>query len=238
MVLAILDMENVNALSVQGCQAYVIKHLEKVDVCFYILADPEHGKGVLLHDTNRSIQSTQTSEDILNELYAFLQTETVVVREDIKLNQILSTNCEHWLVQPLSGRVSPDGVTFLSESVESHVASRSEKSAKISYKDALSRRSLAPKSNNNVKPVVAHPKWEPKFVLKPSSKIRIDREYGPQQQYVDEDEDLGTSDLTDMYYTNKASVGMGRYRNMTLLTPAALEKKNMRIAAKAKETTT
>lgn len=44
--------------------------------------------------------------------------------------------------------------------------------------------------------------------------------------------DLGVTDLTEAFYADKASVGMARYRNMTLLTPAEQDRKNARIAAK------
>jgi hypothetical protein len=42
--------------------------------------------------------------------------------------------------------------------------------------------------------------------------------------------------MIDTHYFNKASVGIGRYRSITMLTPAAQEKKDIRIAEKLKAT--
>ena len=179
MVLAVSSLEELQALSTPTSTAFIARSTESRDSVFYILGFEEES------DTE-SIGSM--SEEIFQELFASVMENSVVIREDIHMSQLSS--CSSWLLLPMNGLISPDDVTSMDlqykEEVKPSLAS-SNSLAKTSYKDMLSRHIDQPKVVVEAPSAPKH-KWEPKFVLQAAPKVRIDRKYGPQPNYVDANE--------------------------------------------------
>lgn len=193
---------------------------------------------------------------ILTEADRALAVESLVIRDLTRALELLSvTESELWSVLQLDGEA--EIVTELSEaealpSTSATTAGSEGDSSKLSYRDvvALASQEKASETAPSLEQLHSPSKWEPKYVLEKTSSLRLDRKYGMQPSFVDEDEgalpsymlhlslqydvDLGVSDMTDRYYQRKAGVGLARHRDQTMLTPAAQEKRDIRVAEKAR----
>lgn len=187
----------------------------------------------------------ELSDDLLSGLYEALKEQAVVSKLVRSLDNMYV--CEKWELTRLVEVVGEVSLTDVNVTVStepecpetnsSNYAPAESSLPKVSYKDALGRKAVEkPLEATTQHVILPRAKWQPKLVVRPVAPIRLDRQYGVSTVLVDEDEDLGVTDMVASHYYNKASVGVSRYRDATMLTPLEREKKDARIAEKIRAT--
>jgi hypothetical protein len=188
MVIALRSQQDAYNMSSADAEStsFKVTHVENSQITFYLLGNSMSKVSAV--EESDTLALIIASEISLNKLYESLQNEPIVFNDEVSVGKLVT--CESWNVSEIDENNTREDFHPEGANAQSKENSPEYSGAKVSYREMLLKPVQEILKEEIRMDVLVKAKWEPKFVVKAASNVRLDRKYGPQPDYVDEDEGM------------------------------------------------